>query len=387
MVNLDVTPDFTAAVPVLSGGERSVHRRLPRRRWSTPTRTTSRRGSASPGACKPGTILRGGYGVSYNAGSYSTDRAPARRPAAVRRHRTTASARAGRAAHARRIRSPPRRRRRDDQQLRRRQGLRARPRADVERRPLARPQAGWNVGAGYTQTRGASLDIVRAPNRGPDGLRIDGVQPFLWQTSEGIVGPARRDVPPAAPAGQRDRRRRDATRSRKSRDNASTHRRRRRRSSRRTIRTSRPSGALLELRSAASALGQPSASSCRSARTAPGCTTAGVWRAARATGALATTFTWQSGTPFTPRVHGAGRRRRARHQRHAAGQLQRRSRSRSATPTIDQFFNTAAFSRAAAGHVRQRAAQPDHRAGQPAAERADLARRPAGRQPRRDASR
>jgi trimeric autotransporter adhesin len=43
----------------------------------------------------------------------------------------------------------------------------------------------WNLGAGYTHTRGSSLDIVRAPNRGPDGLRIPGVQPFLWQTSEG----------------------------------------------------------------------------------------------------------------------------------------------------------------------------------------------------------
>ncbi|MEX2663318.1 MAG: hypothetical protein WD227_15415, partial [Vicinamibacterales bacterium] len=43
----------------------------------------------------------------------------------------------------------------------------------------------WNVGANYTHTRGASLDIVRAPNRGPDGLRIPDVQPFLWQTSEG----------------------------------------------------------------------------------------------------------------------------------------------------------------------------------------------------------
>ena len=27
---------------------------------------------------------------------------------------------------------------------------------------------------------------MRAPNRGPDGLRIPGVQPFLWQTSEGV---------------------------------------------------------------------------------------------------------------------------------------------------------------------------------------------------------
>jgi hypothetical protein len=43
----------------------------------------------------------------------------------------------------------------------------------------------WNAGASYTRTTGASLDVVRAPNRGPDGLRIAGVQPFLWQTSEG----------------------------------------------------------------------------------------------------------------------------------------------------------------------------------------------------------
>jgi hypothetical protein len=43
----------------------------------------------------------------------------------------------------------------------------------------------WIVSAGYTRTTGASLDVVRAPNRGPDGLRIEGVDPFLWQTSEG----------------------------------------------------------------------------------------------------------------------------------------------------------------------------------------------------------
>jgi hypothetical protein len=40
----------------------------------------------------------------------------------------------------------------------------------------------WNVGASYTRTTGASLDIVRAPNRGPLGLRIPDVQPFIWQT-------------------------------------------------------------------------------------------------------------------------------------------------------------------------------------------------------------
>ena len=44
---------------------------------------------------------------------------------------------------------------------------------------------GWQVGGGYTGTQGTHLDVVRAPNRDPDGLRIEGVQPFLWQTSEG----------------------------------------------------------------------------------------------------------------------------------------------------------------------------------------------------------
>jgi len=43
----------------------------------------------------------------------------------------------------------------------------------------------WAVGANYTYTLGSSLDVVRAPNRGPTGLRIEDVQPFLWETSEG----------------------------------------------------------------------------------------------------------------------------------------------------------------------------------------------------------
>ncbi len=42
------------------------------------------------------------------------------------------------------------------------------------------------VNLGYTGTRGSHLDMQRAPNRNPDGsLRIEGVQPFLWESSEG----------------------------------------------------------------------------------------------------------------------------------------------------------------------------------------------------------
>ena len=40
-----------------------------------------------------------------------------------------------------------------------------------------------SVGAAYIGTRGAQLDLLRAPNRGPTGLRIAGVQPFTWESS------------------------------------------------------------------------------------------------------------------------------------------------------------------------------------------------------------
>jgi hypothetical protein len=44
-----------------------------------------------------------------------------------------------------------------------------------------------NVGVTYIGTHGSSLDILRAPNRQPDGtLLITGVSPFIWESSGGI---------------------------------------------------------------------------------------------------------------------------------------------------------------------------------------------------------
>ena len=43
----------------------------------------------------------------------------------------------------------------------------------------------WTAMAGYTGTKGTNLDILRAPNRGPVGLLIPGVQPFTWESSGG----------------------------------------------------------------------------------------------------------------------------------------------------------------------------------------------------------
>jgi hypothetical protein len=42
-----------------------------------------------------------------------------------------------------------------------------------------------SVAVAYTGTRGSRLDLQRAPNRGPSGLRIPGVQSFIWESSGG----------------------------------------------------------------------------------------------------------------------------------------------------------------------------------------------------------
>ncbi len=49
-------------------------------------------------------------------------------------------------------------------------------------RPLFRT---YMVAAQYGHTIGSNLEIVRAPNRDANGLRIEGVQPFTWTSSEG----------------------------------------------------------------------------------------------------------------------------------------------------------------------------------------------------------
>lgn len=42
------------------------------------------------------------------------------------------------------------------------------------------------LNVGYTGSKGTALDMVRAPNRGASGLRIPGVQAFLYESSQGF---------------------------------------------------------------------------------------------------------------------------------------------------------------------------------------------------------
>jgi hypothetical protein len=43
----------------------------------------------------------------------------------------------------------------------------------------------WMLQAGYTGIKGTDLDILRAPALGPGGVLIPGVQPFIWESSGG----------------------------------------------------------------------------------------------------------------------------------------------------------------------------------------------------------
>ena len=210
----------------------------------------------------------------------------------------------------------------NDEQLRRAARLRARRRADVERRLSRDLRQVWNVGAGYTYTRGSSLDMLRAPNREPNGIRIEGVQPFLWQRrkdrrccTRARSAPRRRPVKGigAAPPTRSPAR---ATTPRRSAAAASA--------SPRTIRTSQAEWGLSSFDrrhqlSADVSIELPFGPN------RPWLNHGGVWAALLKDWRATVTFTWQSGTPLHAARHGSIARRSPGHERHTARGLRRRA--------------------------------------------------------------
>ena len=203
----------------------------------------------------------------------------------------------------------------------------------------------WNVGVSYLHTRGSNLDIVRAPNRGPSGPRIEGVQPFLWQTSEGssrlnaVTFRGRRRPVHGVGFGAR------YTLGR-SRDNASS------------IGGGGTSVAQddqnLQAEWALSSFDRRHQLSTDGTIELPfgpnrrWLNRGGFWAALLENWRATTTFVWQSGTPYTPRVRGAA----ADVARGTNGTLRADYNGADIgvhNPTIDRFFNTAAFSVPAAG--------------------------------------
>jgi hypothetical protein len=203
----------------------------------------------------------------------------------------------------------------------------------------------WNLGAGYTETHGSSLDIVRAPNRGPTGLRIAGVQPFTWQTSEGssILHAAtfRASRRPVKGVGGGV-----SYTLAKSRDNASTI------GGGATVVAQNDQDLAAEWGlSSFDRRHQLSANSNVELPFGPNrrwFSQPGTWQSITRDWRFTTTFTWQSGTPLTPRVTGSvsdvARGTNGTLRANYDGEAVRLS-----DPTIDRFFNTSAFSIPAPG--------------------------------------
>ena len=342
MANLDVPADFTAAAAVLSGQAGPFTGEFPTALLRTDGNNIAPRAGFAWRAA-PGTIVRGGYGISYNSGSYASiaRQMVAQPPFAV------SDTQLGTAGDPLTLQSAFDGATGDgiannygvdrDYDL----GLVQTWNGDISK-DLRQV---WNVGANYTHTRGSSLDIVRAPNRGPDGLRIPDVQPFLWQTSEGssvlnaLSLRARRRPVRGLGAGI------TYTLAR-SRDNASTI---------------GGGGTVVaqDDRNLEAEWGLSSFDRRHQLRADTSVelpfgpdrrwlANGGVWAKLLENWRASASFTWQSGTPYTPRVQAAA----ADVARGTSGTLRANYSGeaiRVNDPTIDFFFNTAAFSVPAAG--------------------------------------
>jgi hypothetical protein len=182
LVNLDAPEDFSAAAPVMSGETGAFTGDFPAGLLLTDANNVAPRIGL---AWRPGRalVVRGGYGVSYNAGAYSSiaRQLASQPPFAVTNTRIAELNSLLLLENALAGASPLETTNNfgvdKDYVL----GLVQTWNVDVTRQLFR----SWNVSAGFTHTRGSSLDILRAPNRDADGLRIEGVQPFLWQSSEG----------------------------------------------------------------------------------------------------------------------------------------------------------------------------------------------------------
>ena len=337
MVNLDAAPEFTAVAPVISGEAGPFTGPFPSALLRADTNNIAPRLGFAWRAARA-TVVRGGYGISYNSGAYANiaRQMVGQPPFAV------ADTRIGTAVEpltlSTALTTPSSATTTNNYGVDKTYALGVVQtwNADVSRDFVQV----WNIGANYTHTRGSSLDIVRAPNRGPGGLRIEGVQPFLWQSSEGgselDAAAFRARLRPVRGIGG------GATYTfAKSRDNASTI---------------GGGGTVVaqDDRNLAAEWGLSSFDRRHQlsadvnaelpfGENRPWLNNGGFWARLLSNWRASASFTWQSGTPYTPRIQGSA----ADVARGTTGTLRADYNGqpvRVNDPTIDVFFNTGAFS-------------------------------------------
>jgi trimeric autotransporter adhesin len=179
LVNLDVTPDFSAATPVLAGQVGPYTGPFPASLVNADFNNVAPRVGVAWKA-KPDLTVRGGFGINYNLGAYSgiAQHLAGQPPFAVSNTLLGTVSSSLPLSSALTLPGPATT---NSFGIDKDYGLPAVMlwNADVQR------QLGHDliIGLGYTGTRGYDLDLERAPNRGPEGLRIPDVAPFLWESS------------------------------------------------------------------------------------------------------------------------------------------------------------------------------------------------------------
>jgi hypothetical protein len=177
---LDAPSTFTAAVPVLAGGTSPFSGLLP------DSIVRPDRGAFAPRVgvawkASPTTTVRTGYGINYSASVYQSiaQQLANQPPYAVAN--TVLSTLATPAPLESVLTTPPSGTTTNTYGVdpNYRLGYVQIWNADVQH-DIARI---YNIGAGYTGTKGGDLDLLRAPNRTPTGLLIPGVPPFIWESS------------------------------------------------------------------------------------------------------------------------------------------------------------------------------------------------------------
>jgi hypothetical protein len=181
LVNLDANGDFTAVTPVIAGQAGPYTGAFPTSAVDEDRNNIAPRTGVA-WRVNSKTVVRGGYGISYSSPVYQSmaQRMSAQPPFATTDTRlgtltgplplTTAFA----------TPLPPATVTNNFGVVRGYAlGWLQMWNADIQR-DLTRTV---NAGVGYAGTRGSSLDLLRAPNRGANGVAISNVQPFLWEES------------------------------------------------------------------------------------------------------------------------------------------------------------------------------------------------------------
>jgi hypothetical protein len=182
MVNLDAAAGFTAVVPVLSGQSGAFTGAFPKGLVATDKNNIAPRVGVAYRMGRS-TVLRAGYGLSFNQGSYAqiARNLVSQPPFAVVDTATGAKNAALLLSNAFANIAPSTTTNNYGIDKNYQLGLIHTWNANITDTLFKV----WTVDIGYTGTDGEHLDLLRAPNRGASGLLIPGVQSFNWQTSEG----------------------------------------------------------------------------------------------------------------------------------------------------------------------------------------------------------